>query len=80
MCIKIMADSYLVLWEKHKIDVLEICGKEVMADRYYKASQKYLFVKSNRKAWESFKLAKKNGSIGVTAQIRWYILYLKNFF
>lgn len=47
---KTAADSYLFLWEKHKDEVLRVCGKEVLADRYFKASMKYLMIKDFRKA------------------------------
>lgn len=75
---KTAADSYLFLWEKHKDEVLRICGQEVMADRYFRASMKYLMIKDSKKAKEVYQLAINNGNIKLLNRIKWRILYIKS--
>lgn len=77
---KTAADSYLFLWEKHKDEVLKICGQEVMADRYFKASMKYLMIKDLKKAKEVYQLAINNSNIKLLNRIKWWGLYIKSLF
>lgn len=74
------ADSYLFLWEKHKDEVLEVCGKEVMADRYFKASLKYLSIEDFKKAKKVYQLAISNSNIKLLNKIQWWVLYMKSLF
>ncbi len=75
---KTAADSYLFLWEKHKNEVLRVCGKQVMADRYFKASMKYLMIKDLKKAKEIYRLAIKNNHVKLLNKIKWWGLYIKS--
>ena len=73
---KTAADSYLFLWEKHKEEVLQICGKEVLGDRYFKASMKYLMIKERKKAKEVYQWALDNRKITLSDRIRWRWAYI----
>lgn len=75
---KTAADSYLFLWEKHKDEVLRVCGKEVLADRYFKASMKYLMIKDFEKAKEIYHRAISNNNIKLLNKIKWWSLYIRS--
>lgn len=53
------ANYYVILINKYKKDILEVCGKQKLADMYYKAAMNYSYILSREKTKKMFSLMKK---------------------
>lgn len=69
---RVGADSYLCLINKHKEDIIEICGKRIMAKKYLNAANNYMLLDDIEKAKEIYHLSELCG-IGLVDKIKFLI-------
>ena len=69
---RVGADSYLCLINKHKEDIIEICGKRIMAKKYLNAANNYMLLNDIEKAKEIYHLSELCG-IGLVDKIKFLI-------
>lgn len=76
---KTAADSFLFLWNKHEDEILEVCGKEQTAEKFYEASCKYLLIGEWKRAKMVLDKANNISSLNIVKKIKWYEILLKNY-
>lgn len=76
---KTAADSFLFLWNKHESEMMEVCGKEQTAEKFYEASCKYLLVGEQKKAKMVLDKANSISMLGIMKKIKWYEMLLKSY-
>lgn len=54
----IKAESYYFLWKKHAEEVLEVCGSEELANKYYNAAERFSNVRNIKRTREAIAMAK----------------------
>ncbi len=53
------AKYYVILINKYKRDILDVCGSQKLADMYYKAGKNYSYIKDRNMAMKQFDFIKK---------------------